>query len=106
MFYNVNLLYMNLNTLKWQVEYILQNKKETRDSDIDLMRQVRKKFYREHITLWYVSINNLYCIPQMDVISMIRRKFNQTGLYISDKEEVRKSRRQNTEKYLQFLWYR
>lgn len=102
----------NLATLKSRVWEVLEKNKDTRDSDMELMLRIRKTYYSlSLLDVWDHSLlvtNNIRFInlPQLDVISRIRRAYNQSWLYISDNEEVRKQRRQNTDRYLQFLWYR
>ena len=92
---------MDKKVVKPQVEYILINCLDSRESDIELMYMVWLKFYKKYVwSLDTIFLSNLWDLPQMDLISRIRRSFNQKWLYLPKSEEIRKKRRIN-----ECLWY-
>ena len=73
-----------MKQLKKQVETILQEDEQSRNSDIRLMMVVWSKYYPEFITKikdrqgnikHYIEFKNLYNVPREDNIKRIRAKF-------------------------------
>ncbi len=91
-----------IKQLKKEVEDILLNYPETRDSDITLMIKVWEIYYGVGSLIY---TKQLYDLPYHDNIKRIRAKFNEKGLYISDNLEVRKKRHQLEEKWRKELGY-
>lgn len=93
----------NIITLKSQVEIILKNSPESRNSDITLMIELWKRFYpkcmiEDEYMKTSIYLNDLYNLPREDGISRIRRHFqNDRLLYLPTKLEVVVQRKINQE---------
>lgn len=73
-----------IENLKKEVQYILENYPETRNSDITLMIEVWRKYYPSHIFQGLMSgegvwLKSLYELPREDNIKRIREKFCEQG---------------------------
>lgn len=97
-----------------QVESILRDTPNTRNSDIDLTLWVWYSFYKEHLEWdvnealpdkgrWIVPLGNVRALPSEDRISRTRRKFQEptpiypNGQYPPTDPEVIAARRRNEE---------
>lgn len=102
---------MNLRTLKGQVEYILQNKAETRNSDVALTVAIWRRFFPSFIYENeghdYVRLSELAELPREDNVKRVRAHFqNDLGLYLPTDESVREARGINEEKWRETLGYK
>ena len=80
-----------------EVEEILRNIPETRNSDITLMIEVWKRFYKNKLKVAKtgqhgVYLEDLYYLPREDTIKRIRAKFNENGQFYPTDWEVAKAR--------------
>lgn len=92
-----------MNTLKKQVEFVLKNYPETRNSDITLMIKLWEVF---HHVVGTVQISRLYDLPREDNIKRIRATFqNKLGLYVPTEWEIAKRRGFLEEQWRGFLGY-
>ncbi len=78
-----------VKNLKKQVEYLLANLPETRNSDITLTIRLWQNFYG--ITDM-VPVNLLYHLPTHENIKRFRAMFNAEGKYLADNPEVLQNR--------------
>lgn len=89
--------------LKDQVEKVLQDTPETRNSDIALTIEVWKRYYSAFVGQTKsgddaIKLISLYQLPTQDNIKRIRAKFQNDELkYLPTKKEVAKQRRINEE---------
>lgn len=95
---------MNTNKLKGQVEYILMNDVESRNSDITLTIAIWKRFYSSKIKKSEatgelgVYLKDLFDLPREDNIKRIRAYFqNDKMKYLPTSLEVVKQRKMNEE---------
>lgn len=88
---------MELNQVKTQVEYTLQNYPETRNNDKLLQVTVLKNFYGVK------TIDDILKpkVPSLESIRRCRQKLQSEGQYISS-EAVRQVRLEQEETYRQF----
>jgi hypothetical protein len=88
---------MELNQVKTQVEYTLQNYPETRNNDKLLQVTVLKNFYGVK------SIDDILKpkVPSLESIRRCRQKLQSEGQYTSS-EAVKLARQQQEEAYRQF----
>lgn len=90
--------YHEAKTLKEQVGYILLTRKETRNSDAELITTVCAKFFDKH--------GNLYDpIKVATSIERCRRWFNQHGKYLPTIESVARQRKMNIDEWRVALGY-
>ena len=68
-------------TLKKQVEKILQDYPNTRNSDITLMIELWKQYYPQRIREERIFLMDLYDLPREDNLKRIRALFNAKGKY-------------------------
>ena len=99
---------MNYN-LKTQVRHCLLEYPETRNSDITLMLKIWEIYFPEYlkkgatgqIGVW---LKDLYELPREDNIKRVRAFFQNTqGLYLPSDPAVRKQRKIEEEKWLEFI---
>lgn len=69
---------MNINTLKFQVESVLKDFPESRNSDITLLVELWKRYYPDSISNFVatgasISLDTLYSLPQEGAVGRIRR---------------------------------
>lgn len=91
--------YENIKTLKGQVESVLQDIPETRNSDIALTIEIWRRFFPDKIrtldggAVEYVSLGSLYSLPREDNVKRVRAMFqNVQKKYLPTKWEVAKAR--------------
>ena len=89
-------------TLKKQVEKILKNHPETRNSDITLMIAVWQNFYNIGPS---IRTDQLYDLPREDNIKRIRAQFNARGLYRPTDIKIVRARGLNEDKWRELLGY-
>ncbi len=100
---------MKRGQLKYQVEKILQEIPSTRNSDIELMIEIWKKFFPQHILSrgngnFGIDLTSLNHLPREDHIKRYRASFqNDDGLYLPTKLEVVRERRINEEKWRGYM---
>lgn len=73
-------------TLKNEIELVLQEIPESRNSDIALMIEVWRRFYGDKIRISdsggeYINLKVLYELPREDNIKRVRAAFNAEGRY-------------------------
>lgn len=101
----------SLKTLKGQIELMLANYPETRDSDITLMIRIWREYYPSRVLMLNgsypcVLLENLYDLPREDNIKRIRAKIqNVDGLYLPNSWEVASKRGIEKEKWETFMGY-
>ena len=97
------------STLKHQVEEILKEFPETRNSDITLMIKLWEVYYPKYVRKGAsgemgVWLKDLYELPQEDNVKRVRAIFqNDLNQYLPDDPQVRKQRKVNEEKWLDFV---
>jgi len=75
----------NIEPLIDQVEAILKEIPETRNSDITLMIEIWKRYYGKTVFVggmmndYFIYLKDLYELPREDHVSRIRRKFCEEG---------------------------
>jgi hypothetical protein len=89
------------------VEEILRNKPDTRNSDIELMIEIWKRYYPQRIQTAYhhtidnrgpqgarefIYIDDLFQVPRHDAIKRIRATFNHEGKYFPTDWNVARQR--------------
>ena len=85
--------------LKDQVEIILKDYPKTRDSDITLMIEIWKKFYKAHIKVasnneFGIYLSSLYTLPTQERIKRVRAIVqNDEHRFLPTEEKVRRQRR-------------
>lgn len=80
---------MSLQTLKSQVEHILKNFPDARNSDITLTMTLWKQFYPNRIVNKdFIRLIDLFELPREDNIKRIRAKFNSQNKYLPTSLEV------------------
>ena len=92
--------------LKSEVQYCLNRWKITRNSDIQLMIKVWLSFYDKKCYLAEqsgVSFDDLSMLPQIDVISRARRKFNHKGEYLPTMKKIAEQRRINAKIWQKYM---
>jgi len=100
-----------LKTLKAQVEQMLINYPEARDSDITLMILLWRQYFPSQIFRFqngteYVAVNSLYDLPREDNIKRIRAKFqNDEGKYLPTKLEIALKRGIKENEWRSFMGY-
>ena len=75
--------------LKEKVEFILQTRPHTRNSDIELTMWIWYTYFQDFLEWevigedgrWMVPLSSVRRLPSEDRISRFRRKFQETGLY-------------------------
>lgn len=94
-----------INTLKNQVEKILQEYPETRNSDITLMLKIWEVF---HSTDGMIETKKMYELPRHDAVKRIRAKFCQENKAwaIPTDWKIAKARKINEEKWRLALGYK
>ena len=97
--------------LKSQVEYILKEIPDTRNSDITLMIEIWKKYYPSRLKTGStgeqgVWLKDLYELPREDNCKRIRAHFqNDLNLYLPSDPKIVKQRRINEDKWREFMGY-
>lgn len=96
--------------LREQVETILKDVPETRNSDITLMIQIWKRFYPGRLKKTStgdlgVYLKDLYDLPREDNIKRIRAQFNAEYKYLPTDYKIMKQRRINEEMWRRALGY-
>jgi hypothetical protein len=95
-----------MKTLQKQVETILANYPETRNSDIQLMIQLWMDFYPELLSGRYVFLDNLFDLPREDNIKRIRAQFQNTKrVFLPTSTEVCIERFKLSKEWKRFLGY-
>lgn len=95
--------------LKDQVEIILQDQPKTRDSDITLMIELWKKFYKAHIKVasngeFGIYLSSLYTLPREDNIKRVRALIqNEEHRLLPTDSKVRKQRRIKDEEWRNWI---
>ena len=93
----------DLETIKGQVEWCLNNISETRDNDITLMITVWEKFYENYVEKFMdplvssdiyriIRLESLHHLPPQDNIKRFRAGFQSKGLYLPNDWKVAKRR--------------
>ena len=98
----------SLETLKGQIELVLANYPETRDSDVELTIRVWKSFYQEFLFNGdqCVYLKDLFELPREDNIKRIRATIqNCEGRYLPTSWEVAKKRGIEENKWRSFIGY-
>lgn len=80
------MLYQDIKTLKKQVEYVLGNYPETRNSDAELNQRVCGIFKKDPF-------------KHSSSIERVRRKFNERGKYLPTKQEIAEKRKINIDEW-------
>ena len=103
-------------TLQEKVEDILKTIPETRNSDIELMIEIWKKYHKSRLvafqpvdnsgTCYSVPLGNIKFLPREDHIKRIRARFNQEGKYLPTTLEVAEKRKMNILEWRAALGYR
>jgi hypothetical protein len=97
--------------LKSQVENVLKEFPQTRNSDITLMIELWQRYFPTRIKkgssgevgIW---LKDLYDLPREDNIKRIRAHFqNDLNLYLPSDEKVVLQRRINEDKWREFMGY-
>ena len=95
--------------LKAQIEEVLQQKPETRNSDILLTIEIWKRFYPEALIQkednFYVNLDSMFNLPREDHVKIIRAVFNSKGMYYPTTIQVAKQRKISEEDWRQKLGY-
>lgn len=92
-----------LNTLKNQVEAVLIDDPETRNSDIALTIGVWVRFYGVKMS---IEVSQLYKLPREDNVKRIRAKFqNEENKYLPTSWEVAEKRGINERTWRRFMGY-
>lgn len=99
-----------MRTLKTQVEQVLIDLPETRNSDIALTIEIWKRFYPKWLTKdpqgnLYVPLARMYDLPREDNVKRIRAKFNSNGKYYPTDIKVAKARGINEQSWRVALGY-
>lgn len=86
-----------LSTLKREVELVLRDQPETRNSDIALTIAIWERFYTEKIRTSStgnkgVLLRDLYTLPREDNVKRIRAIFNAEKKYLPTEWKVAKQR--------------
>lgn len=97
-------------TLKKQVEEVLRDIPESRNSDITLTIEIWKRYYPERLDIharYGVSmpLRNLYDLPREDNVKRIRAQFQSAGKYFPTSLEVVKQRKINEDNWRIALGY-
>lgn len=96
-----------IKKLRDQVEYVLRNSADSRNSDIALTIEVWKCFYKDFIFvsngIASIPVTALYELPREDNIKRIRAKFNEAGLYWPSNEAVAEKRGINASIWRQYM---
>ena len=91
-------------TLKNQVERVLQKYPETRNSDITLTIQIWKEFYPTRVMDGKVSLADLYDLPREDNVKRVRAKFqNEENKYLPTVWEIARKRKINEMVWKNFI---
>lgn len=101
---------MSETTLKAQVEAILRNIPETRNSDIALMIEVWRRYYPQRIKKGAsgeegVWLKDLFDLPREDNVKRVRAKFNHEGKYFPTDWKVAKGRGIKEDEWRAILGY-
>lgn len=94
----MNITSRKLNTLHGQVEYILENIPNTRNSDLSLQAELAQAFYpplESAITNWKDIVIAMRNVPTLDHIARVRRKViesNKYEKYLPTNPDVAKAR--------------
>lgn len=104
---------MKINTLKYQVETILAENPESRNSDITLMLDIWRRYYGQRIRTNAqgkegVYLLDLYDLPREDNIKRIRAKFQNSKtqpMYLPTDPVIAKQRRINEDIWKKHLGY-
>jgi len=92
-----------LETLKSQVEAVLADEPETRNSDIGLLIAIWRKFYGIKMA---VNVSQLYELPREDNVKRIRAKFqNEEGKYLPTELKIALKRGILEDKWRAFMGY-
>jgi len=95
-----------MDTLKNQVEHILETNPATRNSDITLMIYIWRTFHSRYIVDDTIKLDSLYELPREDNIKRIRATFqNEEGKYLPSDPEIRRKRGIREEQWRAFLGY-
>lgn len=78
-----------IKRLKLQVEAVLQDEPETRNSDIALTIAVWRRFYG---VVDSVDVEDLYKLPREDNVKRLRAMFNAEGRFLPTRWDVAKRR--------------
>ena len=86
-----------VHTLKAQVEEVLRNEPETRNSDIKLTIAIWRRFYPAKIKKGAsgeegVLLKDLFDLPREDNVKRVRAQFNADGKFFPTDWEVAKAR--------------
>jgi len=84
--------------LKKQVEEVLKEDEQSRNSDLRLMCMVWKTYYEKFVRTddegcQYVRMRDMADVPREDHISRARRKIQEEGQYLPTSPQVRKRRK-------------
>lgn len=95
-----------IKELKSQIEYVLSVDEKTRNSDIELMIEVWKRFYPDHIRKGSngdlgIYLQDLYKVPYQDSIKRIRAMIQSEGKYLPTKKTIAEKRRINMD-----MWHK
>lgn len=79
--------YREIKSLKEKVEHCLKEKLETRNSDIELTKEVWKRFYSELLYSWnedeyFLPLKKLGKLPYQSSIKRVRAKLQSKGKYL------------------------
>ena len=104
---------MRLNTLKGQVEQVLRDNVESRNSDITLMLEIWRRFYPQRIRTNAqgkegVYLQDIYDLPREDNVKRIRAKFQNhktTPQYLPTELAIVKARKINEDLWKKHLGY-
>lgn len=97
-------------TLTQQIEDILQNNPQTRNSDITLMIELWKRHYQHKVVTTQngrqgVCFESFYSLPREDTIKRIRARFNAKFMYLPTEVEVAKARGILEDRWREFMGY-
>jgi hypothetical protein len=93
----------NLNTLKKQIEMVLRDYPDTRNSDKLLTWKLWKQFYSKSLYT-YITMDEFFKLPTEDTIKRIRAKIQNTDFkYLPTYWEIAKQRRWRESKWRSFL---
>jgi hypothetical protein len=100
------------NTLKNQIESVLRENPETRNSDISLTIEIWKKYYPHLIVRGKISgenavyLKDIFALPREDHVKRIRATFqNEEHKYLPTNSGVRKQRKISEEIWRKTLGY-
>lgn len=103
-------------TLKMQVEEVLDLFLEARNSDITLLIKLWERYYPDSINFPggdfkrqdpYVFLRDLYELPREDNVKRIRAKIqNQEGKYLPTEWKIAEQRGINEERWKKYLGYK